>query len=116
MFTLHCGPVRRILPPTIVTSRPRSRFIIQMVVILAAGALLLVQLALIIALLRQRASRLRAEREVQRVREHLAHLTRVSAMGELAASMAHELNQPLTGILANARAAGHLLARADVPV
>jgi signal transduction histidine kinase len=37
-------------------------------------------------------------------------------MGELAASIAHELNQPLTGILANARAAGHLLSRDDVPV
>src|SRR5262249_13669572 len=35
----------------------------------------------------------------------IAHLDRVAALGQLASSMAHELNQPLAGILANARAA-----------
>ena len=41
-------------------------------------------------------------------RQHLneiAHMTRLSTMGELGASLSHELNQPLTAILANARAA-----------
>src|SRR2546422_3632809 len=38
-----------------------------------------------------------------------AHFTRVSTMGELTASLAHELNQPLTGILTNAQAARRLL-------
>jgi signal transduction histidine kinase len=74
------------------------------------------QLALIIGLVVERAWRRRAEREARQTRESLAHLTRVSAMGELAASLAHELNQPLTGILGNARAAGHLLSRGDLPV
>jgi PAS domain S-box-containing protein len=32
----------------------------------------------------------------------LAHLTRVTALGELTASIAHEVNQPLTGVVANA--------------
>ena len=45
-----------------------------------------------------------AEMEAQRSRQELAHFTRVSTMGELTASLAHELNQPLTGILANAQA------------
>jgi PAS domain S-box-containing protein len=49
--------------------------------------------------------RKRAELEAQRSRQELAHFTRVSTIGELTASLAHELNQPLTGILANAQAA-----------
>ena len=50
------------------------------------------------------------ELELQRQRGELAHLTRVSTMGELAASLAHELNQPLTAILSNAQAAQRFLA------
>jgi len=46
-----------------------------------------------------------AEREAARLRQHLAHIGRVSAMGELTASLAHELNQPLTAILNNAEVA-----------
>jgi C4-dicarboxylate-specific signal transduction histidine kinase/integral membrane sensor domain MASE1 len=53
--------------------------------------------------------RKRAELDAQRSRQELAHLTRVSTMGELTTSLAHELNQPLTGILANAQAARRLL-------
>jgi len=50
-----------------------------------------------------------AELEAQRSRHELAHFMRVSTIGALAASLAHELNQPLTGILANAQAALRLL-------
>jgi len=46
-----------------------------------------------------------AEREAARLRQDLAHIGRISAMGELAASLAHELNQPLTAILNNAEVA-----------
>ena len=46
----------------------------------------------------------------QRHRDELAHVSRISTMGELAASLAHELNQPLTAILSNAQAAQRLLA------
>jgi PAS domain S-box-containing protein len=46
-----------------------------------------------------------AEAELLRERADLAHVARVSTMGELAASLAHELNQPLGAILANAEAA-----------
>ena len=49
------------------------------------------------------------ELELRQQREELAHLTRVSTMGELAASLAHELNQPLTAILSNAQAAQRFL-------
>ncbi len=50
------------------------------------------------------------ESELRQQREELAHVTRISAMGELAASLAHELNQPLTAILSNAQAAQRFLA------
>jgi len=44
-------------------------------------------------------------------RSELAHLMRVSVLGELSGAIAHELNQPLTAILSNAQAALRLLAR-----
>ncbi|WP_438043952.1 hybrid sensor histidine kinase/response regulator [Sorangium sp. So ce128] len=52
-----------------------------------------------------------AELEAQRAQDELAHLNRVSAMSALAASLAHELNQPLAAILSNAQAALRLLAQ-----
>jgi signal transduction histidine kinase len=53
--------------------------------------------------------RVRAELEAQRSRAELAHVSRQRSMGELTASLAHELNQPLTGILGNAQAARRML-------
>ena len=55
-------------------------------------------------------ARKQGELETQRLRQDLTHIGRVSAMGELAASLAHELNQPLSAILSNAQAAENLLA------
>jgi C4-dicarboxylate-specific signal transduction histidine kinase len=49
----------------------------------------------------------RAEGEREKLRQleaDLAHINRVSMMGELAASVAHEVNQPLTGIVSNGSA------------
>jgi two-component system sensor kinase FixL len=42
-------------------------------------------------------------------REEMARMSRVSSMGELAASLAHELTQPLTAIASNAAAGGRFL-------
>jgi signal transduction histidine kinase len=53
--------------------------------------------------------RRRAELEAQRSRGELAHLTRVAVVGELTASLAHQLNQPLAGILSNAQAGRRFL-------
>ena len=55
-------------------------------------------------------SRKQVELEAQRLRQEMAHIGRVSAMGELTASLAHELNQPLTAILNNAQLAQRFLA------
>jgi len=53
--------------------------------------------------------RQRAEEDARVSRAELAHFLRVSTVGELTTSLAHELNQPLTAILANAQAARQLL-------
>ena len=58
-------------------------------------------------------SRKQGELEAVRLRQDLAHIGRVSALGELTASLAHELSQPLTAILNNAHAA-QLLVEGDV--
>ena len=56
-------------------------------------------------LLRQREERRRAEELLR-----LGQVARLNTLGELAAGMAHELNQPLTALLASTQAAGRLLA------
>ena len=49
-------------------------------------------------------SRKRAEAELHEAQANLAHVTRVTALGELAASIAHEVNQPLAAVVTNAAA------------
>jgi signal transduction histidine kinase len=91
--------------------------------IVGGVVLFLLQSALVVGLLANRAElrraetareeseqrRRRAEEEAQRQRDELAHALRVTTLGELTASFAHELNQPLTAIAANAQAARRLL-------
>ncbi|MGF6721200.1 two-component system sensor kinase FixL [Paraburkholderia sp. GAS41] len=48
--------------------------------------------------------------ELLRNRLDVAHLARVSTMGQLASSLAHEINQPLTAILSNVQAAQRFMA------
>jgi C4-dicarboxylate-specific signal transduction histidine kinase len=61
---------------------------------------------------RQMVERQRAEEALRTAQAELAHVTRVTAMGELAASIAHEVTQPLTGIVTNGNACLHWLASA----
>src|SRR5208337_4496766 len=56
----------------------------------------------------------RAERERERLRQleaELAHINRVSMMGELAASLAHEIKQPIAAAITSANACLRWLAR-----
>ncbi|MDB5963920.1 MAG: periplasmic sensor signal transduction histidine kinase [Polaromonas sp.] len=62
-------------------------------------------LAALLAWQRQRAARRRAEELLR-----LGQVARLNTLGEMAAGMAHELNQPLTAVLANTQAASRLLA------
>jgi two-component system sensor kinase FixL len=55
-----------------------------------------------------------AELEAARQRHDLAHLARVTTLGELSSSLAHELTHPVTAILSNAQAAQRFLANDDV--
>jgi PAS domain S-box-containing protein len=59
-------------------------------------------------------ARKQAELDAQRDRAELSHLSRVALMGEMSASIAHELNQPLSGILSNAAAGQRFIDRGDV--
>jgi PAS domain S-box-containing protein len=58
--------------------------------------------------------RKRSEDNLRRTQEELAHVTRVMSMGELTASIAHEVNQPLAAVITNGDACLRWLAR-DVP-
>jgi signal transduction histidine kinase len=51
-----------------------------------------------------------AELTAQQAKAQLAHIARVTALGELTASIAHEVNQPLTATVINAKASLHFLA------
>ena len=51
----------------------------------------------------------KTEQQLHQQRDELVQLSRVALLGELSGSLAHELNQPLTAILANAQAAQRFL-------
>ncbi|MEO1543106.1 MAG: ATP-binding protein [Pseudomonadota bacterium] len=54
-------------------------------------------------------ARVKAEQRVEQLQSELIHVARLSAMGELASALAHELNQPLTAITNYASAARRLI-------
>src|SRR5690606_11016792 len=51
-----------------------------------------------VGIIRDISDRIRTEQEAHEIRERLAHITRLGAMGEMASGIAHEINQPLTAI------------------
>src|SRR5450759_113724 len=71
-----------------------------------------------VALVSNRSGRLAHERkkaveQTAALREQLAHVARVGSLGEMAAGLAHELNQPLTAIHLEANAALEFSAHDD---
>ena len=60
--------------------------------------------------------RVRAQEELQRLRADFAHAARISMLGELTASIAHEVNQPLAAIAAGGEASLRWLARSTPDV
>lgn len=77
-------------------------------------AIIASQSLLIVALILQRRRRRRAELDSQAARTELAHAARLTSMGELTASIAHEVKQPLSAILAHAETA-EILLESDAP-
>jgi signal transduction histidine kinase len=84
-------------------------------IIVGTAGLLLLQSLLIAGLVFERRRRRRAEMNERRNLVAMAHLDRRAAMGELATTLAHELNQPLNAILQNAGVAQILLTSQPVP-
>jgi C4-dicarboxylate-specific signal transduction histidine kinase len=64
---------------------------------------------LIAALIVQARRRRWAHAALQQQQQELAHLGRVSLLGELSGAIAHEISNPLTAILSNAQAATRFL-------
>lgn len=96
---------RRLPANCVIRYQPHSLFEEHWHLFLFIGACLLAQAATIAALLVLRALKQRAEAEILRQRTELAHVSRISTLGQLASALTHELNQPLGAILRNAEAA-----------
>ena len=77
--------------------------------IASIAAVILLQAGLITLLLREHRRRQFAEVQSRQRMAELAHVNRFSTAGELTASIAHEINQPLGTILASAEAAEIIL-------
>jgi C4-dicarboxylate-specific signal transduction histidine kinase len=84
--------------------------------VLAAIGIGTLEALLIGVLLVERRRRRRAEGEARHHLAAVAHLDRLAAAGQLTASLAHELNQPLGAILRNAEAAKMVLASPAPPL
>jgi signal transduction histidine kinase len=80
-----------------VAERDTPRFVIFVLAALLVGSLSAAQR-------RSMQSLRKAEQALRETQASLAHVTRVMTMGELAASIAHEVNQPLAGIVINGNA------------
>jgi signal transduction histidine kinase len=57
---------------------------------------------------------MRASEALREAQTELAHVNRITTMGQLAASIAHEVNQPITGMVTNAEAALRWLGAPDL--
>jgi signal transduction histidine kinase len=94
---------------SVVRYRPQTLWDQHKNLILISSSVLLAQAITIAGLLAQRRQRRWAEAEILAQRMELAHVARVSTMGQLSSALTHELNQPLGAILRNAEAAEILL-------
>jgi signal transduction histidine kinase len=83
-----------------------QRYSLQIALIISV---VLLQAGLITALLREHRRRQTAEVQARQRMAELAHVNRFSTAGELTASIAHEINQPLGSILTNAETAQAIL-------
>jgi two-component system sensor kinase FixL len=64
---------------------------------------------MVVAQVEDLTEKIKAEHEARRQREQMAHIDRLNTMGEMAAGIAHEINQPLTAIATYAQACQRLI-------
>jgi signal transduction histidine kinase len=88
-----------------VTASPAENTLSLQIFLLAISAPLMILAAIV-------QEQQRVEDDARREREELAHVLRIATLGELTASIAHEINQPLTAIMTNTEAARRLLRKA----
>lgn len=98
-------PESRLPPGSMIYFRDPSAWERYRFQILAIGAAIFIQAALISWLLHERRYRHRAERMARDSMTELTQMNRIAAAGEISASIAHEVNQPLTGMVLRAEAA-----------
>lgn len=103
-----CGGILAFLAVAIVEAQLVVWGVVHMPVVIGPPFLILM-VAITYQLSRDFVRSTRDAREAQRLRNDLAHVARVNTMSQLSASLAHEINQPLTSILLNAQAAQRML-------
>src|SRR3954471_11005074 len=108
-----CGGILAFITLATVQSQLVVWGVVRMPVVVAPPFLILMA-AITYELSRGIVASMRMEREAQYLREELARVSRINTVSQLSASLAHEMRQPLTAILANARAAEKMLQAGDV--
>lgn len=94
---------------TLMTTAPAAIAETSEIVHYGMGALLIVQTLLIIALFIQNRRQRAVKKDVERLQAEVAHAARLAIAGEISASIAHEVAQPLSAILSNVETAELLL-------
>ncbi len=99
----------RLPPGSVVRYRKPSILVDHTWEIIGVIAVVFTQSLALLGLIIQHRRRSQAEEVAQNLLDERAHISRVLAMGEIAASLAHELNQPLSAIRSYAQAAQRFL-------
>ncbi len=82
---------------------------------LAVGEMTLAEGRYFTGFVRDLTERQQTETRLQELQSELVHVSRLTALGEMASSLAHELNQPLSAIGNYLMGSKRLLAREDIP-
>lgn len=110
---LHTGERRIIGIGRVVTGQRKDGSAFPME--LAVGEVNLSGRRMFTGFIRDLTERQATEKRMQELQAELLHVGRISAMGQMASTLAHELNQPLTAIINYVKATGRLLDRLNAP-
>lgn len=109
-------PERNVPSGCAVVNRPVTLLQAYFWPVMLLAALVVLETTLIWALVMQSRRRHQAEADAAMRRAEMAHVARLSMMGALTASIAHEINQPMGAILSNADAAEMMLDQGTLDV